>query len=85
MNIENIVRVPRPKATSRSNSFASKLAATIASGDALSVPLNGETYAVLRNRLAGNGGGVARRHGAALRTLRSDDGLSIVIWLEPKA
>lgn len=82
---ETVTIVERPAVTARRQSFSSLIANTLTSGKALAVPINGGNYAVVRNRFAGNGSQVAKRLGASCRTSRSEDGLSLLIWLESKA
>ena len=81
-----IQRVKRPSLQLRVNGFQAQLKQTLSSGDALSVRIvEGETYAVTRNRVAGNATHAARKMNASVRTCKSADGLSVLIWLEPKA
>ena len=81
-----IQRVKRPSLQPRMNGFQAQLMETLSSGDALSVRIvEGETYAVTRNRMAGNSANAARKMNASVRTCKSADGLSVLIWLEPKA
>ena len=55
---------------------------TLTNGQAVHIPLNGETYSVVRTRKAGSLSSVARRLNARLRTAR--DGDDLCIWLESK-
>lgn len=65
-------------------SYAEALRATLTNQQALVVPLNGDAYAVVRNRKCGSFGGVAKALNCRLRSARSADGLSLLVWLEPK-
>ena len=75
-------RVERPVVTRTSLSAA--LRATLTTGDAVAIPLQGETYAVVRNRKAGTASSIARRLNACVRTMKNEDGQSLLLWLEPK-
>lgn len=57
---------------------------TLSNGKAVAIPINGETYAVVRNRVCSSGQVAAKQLHARLRTSRSVDGLSVLVWLEPK-
>lgn len=84
MNNQEWQRVPRPATIGRSPSFASQVRDTLTAGDAVAVPTNGETYAVVCARKSPTAYRAARKSGAVVRSAISDDGLSVLFWLEPK-
>jgi hypothetical protein len=88
MSEQSIAIVDRPvykdRRGSRATALTLALKDTLTNGKAVSVPLNGETYAVVRNRRAGGISTMAKRLGAALRTQPSADGAALLLWLEPK-
>ncbi len=78
------VFVQRPELQKR-HKFANNLRQTLHDGTALQIPLDGETYAVVRNRKAGTAYPVAEKLHASVRTIPSADGKYLLIWLEPRA
>lgn len=81
------IEVERPTLARHSarRGMADAIRRTLASGKAISIPVNGETYAVARNRCAARGQAVAKELSALLRTQKSEDSKCVLIWLEPKA
>lgn len=64
--------------------FGDVLLKTLTLGDAIAIPINGEAYAVVHNRISVRVRNVAKEHGVQGRTRQSEDGLSVLAWLEPK-
>lgn len=58
--------------------------ATVTTGKAVAIPINGDPYAKVLNRIGSRCFRVAVELNCHLRRIRSDDGLSILVWLEPK-
>ena len=58
---------------------------TLSTGTAISVPLNGEPYVIVRNRIFSSGYIAARKVDARCRIVKSADGLSALAWFEPIA
>lgn len=85
MSDETVPRfVDRPKTTVESKTRARLVRDTLANGQALSIPINGDTYAVARNRVVGGVWPSAKKLNAMIRTAKSADGLSVLVWLEAK-
>lgn len=86
--MSEFTRVERPKNClhigPHRGPFTLALRETLTSGDAIAVPLNGDTYAVLRNRLCARAQRTSKDKLATLRTMKSADGSHALIWLEPK-
>lgn len=86
MKIKGFTAVPRPASSDDdSTTFAQVLRETLANGQAVSVPVNGEPYSVVRNRLSGSAGVAAQRVQARVRTQPNADRTAVLVWLEPKS
>lgn len=79
----SITRVARPQAAATAL-FTSIVVSTLENGDAVSVPLNGDPYELTRSRKVGLCGAAAKKRNVRVRTARSADGLSLLIWMESK-
>jgi hypothetical protein len=85
MSRNDFVRVARPHVAARNSGLGAAVRDTLKTGDAVAVPINGETYDRVRNRLSATASFTARQVGASTRTCKSADGLHVLVWLEPKS
>jgi hypothetical protein len=79
-----IVRRPTIHRRGLKSPFCEAIRATLTTQDAVSVPINGEPYGLVSARVSQSAQYVARSLNVRARVQKSQDGLSVLVWLEPK-
>ena len=84
--MNDFITVERPKASPKRNDLSplsAAIRATATTGAAVKIAMNGETYAVVRNRLAARFQYYAKNNALSIRTAKDTDG-ALLVWLEPR-